>query len=37
VQETPEQVIKKQLKEFTTANPEIAAQLIRTWIKGEDD
>lgn len=37
VQETPEQVIKKQLKEFTTANPEIAAQLIRTWIKGDDD
>lgn len=37
VQETPEQVIKKQLKEFTTSNPEIAAQLIRTWIKGEDD
>lgn len=37
VQETPEQVIKKQLKEFTTANPEIAAQLIRTWIKGDDN
>lgn len=37
VQETPEQVIKKQLKDFTTANPEIAAQLLRTWLKGEDD
>lgn len=37
VQETQEQVIKKQLKDFTTANPEIAAQLIRTWIKGEED
>lgn len=37
VQETPEQVIKKQLKEFTTTNPEIAAQLLRTWLKGEDD
>jgi len=36
VQETQEQAIKKQLKEFTTTNPEIAAQLIRTWIKGED-
>ncbi|MGD9569205.1 MAG: flagellar basal-body MS-ring/collar protein FliF [Sedimentibacter sp.] len=36
VQETPEQVIKKQLKDFTTANPEIAAQLIRTWLKGDD-
>ncbi|MGB4439098.1 MAG: flagellar basal-body MS-ring/collar protein FliF [Sedimentibacter sp.] len=37
VQETQEQAIKKQLKEFTTTNPEIAAQLIRTWIKGEDE
>jgi len=37
VQETQEQAIKKQLKEFTTANPEIAAQLIRTWIKGDDE
>lgn len=37
VQETPEQVIKKQLKEFTNANPEIAAQLLRTWLKGEDE
>ncbi len=37
LQETPEQVIKKQLKEFTNSNPEIAAQLIRTWLKGEDD
>lgn len=37
VQETQEQVIKKQLKDFTTANPEIAAQLIRTWLKGDDD
>ncbi len=37
VQETQEQVIKKQLKEFTASNPEIAAQLIRTWLKGEDE
>lgn len=37
VQETQEQVIKKQLKDFTSANPEIAAQLIRTWVKGDDD
>lgn len=37
VQETQEQAIKKQLKEFTTTNPEIAAQLIRTWIKGDDE
>ncbi len=37
VQETQEQVIKKQLQEFTVSNPEIAAQLIRTWLKGEDE
>lgn len=37
VQETQEQVIKKQLKDFTETNPEIAAQLIRTWLKGEDE
>jgi len=36
LQETPEQVIKKQLKDFTSTNPEIAAQLIRTWLKGEE-
>ena len=37
IQETPEQIIKKQLLEFTRNNPEISAQLIRTWIKGEDE
>ncbi len=37
LQETQEQVIKKQLKEFTRNNPEIAAQLIRTWVKGDDE
>jgi len=37
VQETKEQFIKKQLQEFTKSNPEIAAQLIRTWIKGDDE
>ena len=36
VQETQEQAIKKQLKDFTKTNPEIAAQLIRTWLKGDD-
>jgi flagellar M-ring protein FliF len=36
VQETQEQAIKKQLKDFTSTNPEIVAQLIRTWLKGED-
>ena len=36
VQETQEQAIKKQLREFTKSNPEIAAQLVRTWLKGDD-
>ncbi|WP_326910449.1 flagellar basal-body MS-ring/collar protein FliF [Sedimentibacter sp. MB31-C6] len=37
LQETQEQVMVKQIKEFTNTNPEIASQLIRTWLKGEDD
>lgn len=37
IQETQEQAIKKQLKEFTSGNPEIAAQLIRTWLKGDEE
>jgi len=37
LQDTKEQIIKKQLKEFTNSNPEIAAQLIRTWIKGDEN
>lgn len=32
-----EDQIKEDLQEFSSANPEIAAQLIRTWLKGEDD
>jgi len=36
VQETEEQAIKKQLKDFTQSNPEIVSQLIRTWLKGDD-
>jgi flagellar biosynthesis/type III secretory pathway M-ring protein FliF/YscJ len=36
VQETEEQAIKKQLKDFTKTNPEIVSQLIRTWIKGDE-
>lgn len=36
LQETEEQVIRKQLQEFTKNNPEISAQLIRTLIKGEE-
>lgn len=37
IQETQEQVIQKQLRDFTTQNPEIAAQLVRTWLKGDED
>lgn len=37
IKETKEQVYKKQIQEFTNQNPEIAAQLIRTWLRGEDD
>ncbi len=37
LKETTEQAIKKQLKDFSTTNPEISAQLLRTWLKGDDD
>lgn len=37
VQETEEQKMMRQFKEFSSTNPEIAAQLIRTWLKGEDE
>ena len=36
VQETEEQAIKKQLKDFTKTNPEIVSQLVRTWLKGDE-
>lgn len=29
--------LKKQIKEFATSNPEIVAQLLRTWLKGDAD
>jgi flagellar biosynthesis/type III secretory pathway M-ring protein FliF/YscJ len=36
--ETREQGLKKQIKELSSSNPDIVAQLLRTWIKeGEDD
>lgn len=35
--ETREQGLKRQIKDFTSANPEIVAQLLRTWIVEEDD
>ena len=34
--ETREQALKRQVKEFTSANPEIVAQLIRSWMKEEN-
>jgi flagellar M-ring protein FliF len=34
--ETREQVLKRQVKEFTSANPEIVAQLLRAWMKEEN-
>ena len=35
--ETKAEVLKNQIQNFTGENPEIAAQLVRAWIKGEDD
>jgi flagellar M-ring protein FliF len=36
--ETREQGLKKQIREFTSTSPEVVAQLIRTWMKeGEED
>jgi flagellar biosynthesis/type III secretory pathway M-ring protein FliF/YscJ len=35
--ETREQGLKRQIKDFSTTNPEIIAQLIRTWLKEEND
>ena len=29
-------LLKKEIRDFSTSNPEIVAQLIRTWMKGED-
>ncbi len=37
VPESKEQVLKKEIKEFSSNNPEIVAQLLRTWLKGDDD
>ncbi|MEG0898791.1 MAG: flagellar basal-body MS-ring/collar protein FliF [Oscillospiraceae bacterium] len=37
VVETKEVQLKKEIKEFTSTNPEIVAQLLRIWLKGEDE
>ncbi len=34
--ETREQLLKKEIQEFSKANPEIVAQLIRTWMRNEE-
>jgi len=34
---TKEEALTKEIQEFTSQNPEIAAQLIRSWLKGEDN
>ncbi len=36
VQSGKEQVLRGKLKDFAAQNPEIAAQLIRTWLRGDD-
>jgi flagellar M-ring protein FliF len=32
-----EEKVRKDLQDFSSQNPEIAAQLIRSWLRGEDD
>lgn len=34
--ETREEALKREIKDFSKNNPEIVAQLIRTWIRGEE-
>jgi len=36
VPESKEQVLKKEIQDFSTQNPEIVAQLLRTWLKGDE-
>ncbi len=35
--ETREQNLKRQIKDFSSGNPDIVAQLIRTWLKEDDE
>ena len=35
--ETREQAIKRQIKEFTDTHPQIVAQMIRTWLKEDEE
>lgn len=35
--DSKDEALKKELHDFSSANPEIAAQLIRTWLRGDDN
>ncbi len=35
-QASKEEALREQIQEFSAQNPEIAAQLLRTWLRGED-
>ncbi|SDN20474.1 flagellar basal-body MS-ring/collar protein FliF [Acetanaerobacterium elongatum] len=37
VAETKEMALKREIQSFSSDNPDIAAQLLRTWLKGDDD
>lgn len=37
VPESKEQALKKEIQQFTEENPEIVAQLLRTWLKGDEE
>ncbi len=37
VSETKEMALKREIQSFSKENPDIAAQLLRTWLKGEDE
>lgn len=36
IKETKEQALKKEIQDFCSTNPEIVAQLIKTWLRGDD-
>lgn len=35
IKETKEQALKKEIQDFCSTNPEIVAQLVKTWLKGD--
>lgn len=36
IKETKEQALKKEIQDFCSTNPEIVAQLVKTWLRGDD-